>query len=290
MANTLNLITKYSPLQDKIYKLASKTAFLDSITETIPNAGANVIKIMKASVVGSGNYSTSTGYPKGNASITWETIQLILDRGRQITIDRVANEEMENRGFAAAVGAYMGNQVVPELDAMRFARWAAAAGSSTTGSLTNSNVIAALDTAQAALDTGETPEEGRICFLSSPTWRSLNQALNRAWSNEQRLETRVLDLDGTTYIPVPQARFYTAVTLDAGATEGAGGFSSNGSDLNFLLLHPTAIWQSVKFEKMKIFSPDVYQDGDDWVAQFRQYHDADVFDNKTDGVYYNSKA
>jgi hypothetical protein len=93
-------------------------------------------------------------------------------------------------------------------------------------------------------------------------------------------------------IMVPQTRFYKGITLDAGGGTTAGGFTKTGStgrDINFLMIHPTAVLQVKKHDNLKLFDPDTNQDKDGWKAQYRIYHDAFVYENKVDGVYSHIK-
>jgi hypothetical protein len=91
---------------------------------------------------------------------------------------------------------------------------------------------------------------------------------------------------------VPQTRFYKGITLDAGSSASAGGFAKTGStgrDINFLMVHPSAVLQATKLAQLKIFSPEENQSADDWLIQYRLYHDAFVFDNKVKGIYSHIK-
>jgi hypothetical protein len=93
-----------------------------------------------------------------------------------------------------------------------------------------------------------------------------------------------------TVVPVPQSRFYTAVSLNAGATETAGGYAKTGTDINFMLMDPRAVLQVQKLAQLKIFTPDENQKLDAWNLQYRIYHDAFVYDNMVDGIYLHKKA
>ena len=85
---------------------------------------------------------------------------------------------------------------------------------------------------------------------------------------------------------VNPGRFYSAITLKDGASEyGFTKDSSSGKDINFLIARRDAVVQGVKFSLPKIFSPDVNQEMDAWMFQFRNYHDAFVYDNKAKGIY-----
>jgi len=99
-------------------------------------------------------------------------------------------------------------------------------------------------------------------------------------------------LDNVDVVSVPQTRFYKGITLDAGGSSNAGGYAKTGStgrDLNFILIHPSAVLQASKHADLKIFTPEENQSADAWLLQYRLYHDAFVYDNKVDGVYAHVK-
>jgi hypothetical protein len=280
---------------DRIYKAASLTSRLDSPTDpTASFEGANVVKVMKTSVVGLGTYSRATGYPKGDVTITWEALTLAASRGREFSIDRMDDEETLGQAFGTLADEFMRTQAVPEIDAYRFAKYAGWSGISTVAGATLSagTVLAAIDAGMAQMDADEVPQEGRLVYVSNAVGGYVKAAVTRMLGNESTVDRRVLTLDGAPIIPVPQSRFQTAIDLDAGATTSAGGYAaaSGAKDINFMIIYPPAVLQAVKHEKMKIFDPDVNQAKDAWLAQYRIYHDAFLYDNKVDGVYLHKKA
>lgn len=291
MTNSIALAKRYVPYLDAVYKEASKTAFLDSQTRQNDLTGVNEILIFKTSMVGMGDYSRSTGYPAGDVTGTWQTLTLTKERGRAFSIDRMDNEESLDMAFGTLAGEYIRTKVVPEIDATRFAAWAGTSGIQTTSEAaltTASAVLSAVDVAAAALDTEEVPMEGRVLFMSSAIHRLLNASVSRSLANEAEFNRLLGRLDDMNIVVVPQTRFFTQVTLDPGATSNVGGYTktaSTGRNLNFVLLHPTAVWQAVKLSNLKVFTPDENQTADAWLFQHRAYHDAGVYENKVKGVY-----
>jgi hypothetical protein len=286
MANTIELANKFLPILDEIYKRASLTARMDALTEPVDFGGANEVKIYKTSMTGLGDYSRATGYPAGDVTGAWETLALTIERGRQFVIDRMDNEETLGMAFGTLVGEFLRTQVVPEVDAIRFAIYAAGAGNTPVSAVLDANgVLAAIDTASAALDAAEVPMEGRLLFVSDTVYQFVKAAVDRQLGNEASVDRRVRDLDGMPVIMVPQARLNDAVTLDPGATSGAGGYTATGTPVNFLMVHPPAREQATKLALPKIFDPDTNQSADAWLFQFRLYHDAWVYENKADGIY-----
>ena len=134
------------------------------------------------------------------------------------------------------------------------------------------------------MDEDEVPEEGRVLFIT-PTLKGYVDDQDTTKSKE--VFSRFSQI-----IQVPQTRFYKGITLDAGSSASAGGFSktaSTGRDINFMIVHPTAVLQAVKHDNMKYFSPDANQTADAHMLQYRLYHDAFVYDNHVDGVYAHIK-
>lgn len=297
MANSIALAQKFQPILDDIFKNASLTASMDAPTKPIDFGGASVVNVFKTSLVGLGTYSRATGYPAGDVTGTWEALTLAASRGRAFSIDRMDNEETLGQAFGTLAGEFIRTMVVPEVDAYRFSKYASWSGITEIGSpatlSTAAAVLAAYDVAMAQLDADEVPAEGRKLYVSTACYNLLKGALTRSLANEVQADRRLLSLDNVQVIPVPQTRFYKGITLDAGSTSSAGGFTktvSTGRDINFLLLHPSAVLQVTKLADLKVFSPEENQTADAWLFQYRLYHDAFVYDNRVKGIYSHIKA
>ena len=295
MANTVTLVSTFLALIDAAYKAESKTARLDSLTQSPAFLNANEVKVLKLSMVGLGNYSRVTGYPAGDLTAAWETMTLAAERGRAFSLDRMDNEEMLGLALGSLVREWMRMHVAPELDAYRFAKYATGAGNyvSAGATLTANTIMAAIDEGKAALRADEVPMDGLKLFVSDTVMGFIEGAVSRTLSNENGVDRRVMTLDGMEIIEVPQTRFYTAITLNAGSSSDAGGFVKNvstGKDINFLMVRPDAVLQPVKLNQVKYFSPDVNQSADAHLWQYRLYHDAFVYENKVNGIYLHKKA
>ena len=243
--------------------------------------------MLKLSTVGLGTYSRATGYPAGDVTAAWETLTLAASRGRALSIDRMDDEETLGMAFGRLADEFMRVNVAPEVDAYRFSKYASWSGisSPTAASLANAAaVVAALRVGTTQMDEDEVPEEGRVLFIT-PTLKGYVDDQDTTKSKE--VFSRFSQI-----IQVPQTRFYKGITLDAGSSSSAGGFSktaSTGRDINFMIVHPTAVLQAVKHDNMKYFSPEVNQTADAHMLQYRLYHDAFVYDNHVDGVYAHIK-
>lgn len=294
MANSIDLVTKFLAILREVYKLESKTSMLDALTRDVNFAAANVVEVMKMTTVGLGTYSRTGGYPDGDITAEWVAMTLAAERGRAFTLDRMDNEESLGLVLGNLIRTWMREHVAPEMDAYRFAKYATGAGLEVAAgaTLAAGTVLDAIDEAKLEMDEAEVPEEGRKLYVSSAVSSYIEAAVTRMLGNENRVNRKVKNLDDMEVIKVPQTRFYTAITLDAGATGSAGGYAAAGGakEINFLMMHPSAVTQPVKLNQVKYFSPDVNQQSDGHLWQYRLYHDAFVVDNHEDGIYLHKKA
>ncbi len=290
MANSIDYAKKFVPIIDGIYKAASVTQGMDAATKA-DFTGVNEVKVLKVSTTGLGDYSRANGYPKGDVTAAWETLTLTEERGKEISVDRMDDEETLGLTFGTVTGDFMRLHVIPELDAYRFAKYASAPGISTIAPavLTKDTIIAAIDEAVRQLNADEVPLEGRRLYINSDLQPILNSALNRQWGSDGIVNTVLSGYNNMPIVFVPPTRFYTAITLNAG-TDNWGYVKGEGAaDINFMITYPPAILQVTKFALPKIFDPDTNQDKDAWKFQFRLYHDAFVYENKVKGIYVHKK-
>lgn len=263
--NSISLATKFLPILDEIYKRDSLTAVLDTANERVNFIGAQTAKIFKVDVDGLGNYSRNAGFVPGSSDGTWETLTIERDRGRSFTIDTMDNDETLGMAMASTLGEFERTQVVPEVDAYRFSKYCANAGTTVTGTLSGSdNIPSLIQTAEATLDDKEVPYEGRILFVNPTIYGYLKDDITRYVTNDvTAVNTEVEMYDGMRIIRVPSGRFNSAVTL-AQPTDAssAGGYSASGVDINFMIIHPSAVLQVVKHVIPRVFSPEVNQEAD----------------------------
>lgn len=287
--NGIELAEKFQPILDEIYKKESLTARLDGLSKPVDHNDARTVYVYKTSMVGLGDYDRATGFAAGNVTGVWEALELTKDRGRAFSVDAMSDEETLGMAFGTLVGEFIRTKVVPELDAYRFATYAGkASGKPTAAALTTSSgVLTAIDLAQKTLDGKEVPREGRVLYASEDIYYLLKGALTRTWVSDGTVDRNIERLDGMDVVMVPQTRFYEGIDLINGSDPSTGGYvqTSGKKKLNFLLLHPSAVLQIAKHNPLRVFAPDLNQTADAWLFQYRIYHDAFLYDNKTDSVY-----
>lgn len=288
MANSIEYAKKFLPIIDEVYKAAAITEGLDAATRA-DFTGVNEVKVLKVSTTGMGDYSRVNGYPKGDVTAAWETMKLEIERGKELSVDRMDNEETLGLVFGQVVGSFMREHVIPEIDAYRFAKYAGIDGiTKKAEALTKDNIIAAIDEAVREMDANEVNAESRILCVNSDLKPVMNQALNRMWASDASVNTVLKDYNGVPIMYVPKARFNTSITLNSGAENWGFTAGEDAKAINFMLLDKRAILQAKKFALPKISTPDENQDKDAWKFQFRLYHDCLVYDNKKKGIYVNT--
>lgn len=295
VANSITLAKRFLPILDEVYKYASRSAILDTANERVRWIGAQTVNLYTTNIVGLGNYSRNAGFVPGDVDGSWETYQLQCDRGRSYMIDVMDNDETLGMAFGTLVGETIRTQVVPELDAYRFAKYAGTSGilsSAGTTISSTTDVAELIDTAQAAMDNAEVPYEGRILFVSPATYGQLRNNITRYVQNRDGVINNNIDYyNDLRVITVPQGRFNTQVTLQNPSTsDAAGGYTTSGQNINFMIIHPSAVLQVVKHAVPRIFSPEVNQEADAWKFDYRVYHDCFVETNKVKGIYLCAEA
>lgn len=286
--NTINKFAKYIDLLDEVYQEASLTSVLDGDAALCSvGANANELIIPKMEMDGLADYDRNGGYVDGAVTLTSETVKFNYDRGRAFSVDSMDDEETAGVAFGRLSSQFIRSKTVPEMDAFRFAQYASKAGASQSAAFASGEeVIAALRAATAAMDDAEVPFAERYLFIT-PSAYGLVQDLDETKSRAvlSRFEEIIM---------VPQGRFYSEIQLNDGSSEdqNGGGYSktSTAKELNFLIVHKEAVLQYPKHTVNKIIAPQDNQQADAWKFFFRAYGLADVYENKTAGIYAHLKA
>lgn len=286
MANTIQKFKKYVVgLLDEVYKNASKTAILDGAPE-LASQGANADELIipKIDMDGLGDYDRNSGYTQGDVTFTNETVKCNFDRGRMFTVDNVDNMDTAGMAFGRLSGEFIRTKVVPELDAFRFATYAATSGADITahsGSYADGEAVRkAIAAKNDAMTDAEVPAEGRVLFI--------NPVLNGMIRDMDTTKSKELLAKFAAVVEVPQARFYTAIEQLDGKSEGQkkGGFKKADSsfNLNFLIVEKSAVIQYQKHVAPKTVTPEQNQDADAYKFGYRNVGIADTYENKAAGI------
>lgn len=296
MPNAITKFKKYVPLLDEVYKKAAITSVLDS-DASLAQAGANAdeIVIPKIDMDGLGDYDRASGYTGGDVTFTNETVKFNYERGRMFNVDAMDDEETAGLAYGKLASEFIRTKVAPEGDAFRFAQYSSTSGITTKAEslTTGEGVIKALRTATTAMDEAEVPYENRYLFIT-PTLKGLTDDMDTTKSKE--VFSRFAQV-----LEVPQTRFYTAIDMLDGKTkttgenavdETKGGYkkASTAKDINFMVIEKSAVLQYNKHIAPKVITPEANQDADAWKFGYRKYGLADVYENKTAGIYVSHKS
>lgn len=294
MANSLgSTITKFTTRLDKVIEQATLTSDLNINGDLVGEVSrTGEVKIAKIALQGLADYDRAKGFTSGDVTLDWETKKLEYDRGREFSIDYLDDEEHMLLVSANIMNEFARTKVVPEIDAIRFARLAANAGETASASFTKAaDALSAVLKAEEHMENQGVSLSECILYLTPAVKSLLRQAQSwRIDNGTGSVSTDIQTFDGMKMRTVPQGRFYDSITLQ---TEGDGGYKktdSTGKDLNFLVVHPSAAQAIQKHEKLRHFAPDTNQEKDAHKWQYRVHHDLIVYDNRKPLIYAHTAA
>ena len=221
MPNSIAAIKSYTTILDRVYQREATSSCLNSPAR-MARAGRNVKEIMipKISVTGLGDYTRNVGYKTGSIDFAYETKAFNYDRGIKLLADVMDVEE---------AGAELERtQVAPEADAFTYAAIALHEGVTTTeadlSSAKATDVLAALRKVTNTMDEAQVTPGSRYLFIT-PTLKGVLDDYSLANPNmSNRVLTRFCRV-----VEVPQARFYTKISLNSGDSEKFGYVYDKGS-------------------------------------------------------------
>ena len=294
IANSIGLASRYLPILDAVYKAESKSSIFDTAEDRVRFDNAtHTFYLFETDMVGLADYSRNDGFVRGDVTSQWRAYAPQWDRARQFMVDIEDDLESLSMSFGTLAGEFIRTKVVPETDLLRFSTYAngAAAANKDTESLsTSAQVIASIDDATAALDDAEVPYEGRVLFVNPTIYKLIKGGVTRMVMNgDDNINYNVEMYNDMRLITVPSGRFNTEATKnDADSHDDAGGYTASGSTINYMVVHPSAVMQAVKLAMPRIFSPQVNQQADAWMYDFRQFHGAWVKNQKKNGIYVSA--
>lgn len=299
--NTLEYAKIFQTELDKKIEEQLTSAWMDSNAGQVKYTGGDEVKIPKISLVGLGNYDRDAGFKQGSVTLSYETMKLTQDRGRTFQLD---SQDVDETNFVASAGMVMGEfqrtQVVPEVDAYRYAKIyeKAKTDHSSTYTATAKDIIDKLEADIATVQDKMGDTEPLVICMNRKVHALLNNAegiqkyINVGDFNNGFVSTKVKIFNDVPILDVPSARFKTAYTFNAGDTADKGGFeaASGAQEMNWIIIARRAAIAVVKTDKIRIFAPDVNQKADAWKIDYRKYHDLWVKDNALDGIIVNVPA
>lgn len=285
-----NCIDKFTNRLDKVIAQETVTGDLNMNQDLVGEMSGNgKIEIATISMDGLATHKRGQGFTKGGISLTWNPYQLEYERDREFDID-VLDDERAKLVSANVMGEFARTQVVPEVDAVRFAKLAKNAGTTVKKDLSGADeTVAALLEAEQCMEDHGVKLSQCLFYHSAATKKLLRLSNKYQLSAGQAPNSNFSTYDEMKMIGVAGDRFYSAIKLLDGTTSGEekGGYekATDGKALNFIVMAPEAAAAISKHEKLRYFSPDVNQNDDVHLWQYRLFHDLIVYAQKKGLIY-----
>ena len=220
MANTIEYAKVFQKELDKQVLEGATSGWMEENASQVIYNGGSEIKLPKMSLQGLGSYDRDEGYTGGAVTYAYETFALTQDRGRRFRIDAIDVDE-SGFGLAAAnvAAEFQRTQVIPEIDAYRYSKLAAAAGIRKTYTPDKATVMSTL-----------LAQLGEVRDITG----EISYAVESSSFKQGELEFGVKAISGVPVIPVPSARMKSAYTFKA---DGDGGFAPTeaAKDINWII-------------------------------------------------------
>ena len=281
MPNNIAAIRNYTTILDRVYQREATSTCLNSPAR-MARAGRNAKEIMvpKISVTGLGDYTRNVGYKTGSIDFSYETKTFNYDRGIKLLADVMDVEE--------AGAELQRTQVAPEADVFTYAQIASHDGVTVKdvdlSKAKATDVLAALREVTNQMDEAQVTPGSRYLFIT-PTLKGVLDDYSLANPNmSNHVLTRFARI-----VEVPQARFYTKITLNSGESDQFGyAKAADGRAINFMVVEKSAVIKFDKHVASRVFSPDELENLDSYMMKYRKYGIVELFDNKLDGVYVSA--
>lgn len=275
----INLVTKFLPYVDELFKNESKKSLLTN--QDFDWTGAHTVKVYKISTAtmndydraGTGSGATGSRYGTvASLNATTEEFTLSKDRSFTFAIDKLDTDETAQQLAAASALARQQREVIiPEVDKYVYSEMCENAGTAPAAlTLTSENIYSEILKASQALDDAEVPETNRVLLVTPAVYLLMKQCpditMETEIGNDMRLKGVVSNLDGANVIKVPAARL--------------------PENFGFLLAHPSATVAPTKLEDYKIHQDPPGISGS--LVEGRIVYDAFVLDNKKKALYYQA--
>lgn len=289
MSNTLtNLFqTKIVPGLYRKYYAGLTSAWMENNAIGVDYHGGKYVEMHELDVDGLGNYDRNLGYPGGNITGSKQRFELTMDRGREFKIDAADNDET---GFlvtaAAAMTKFQDKWVIPEVDSYRYSKIYKEVNQKASGNVLADAIKEDSITDQLADDITQlrdviSESTPLVVIMSGLTQKYFGREFSRSLDYMSflmgELHTKVKNLDGNPFMIIPSARLKTDYEYLDGVTtaQAAGGFkaATEAKDMKWIITPMTAPVAVGKIDKMRVFTPEEYQQADAWKVDYRLFHD-----------------
>lgn len=299
MSNVLEYSTIFRPELDKAFEQQATSTWMDANAGQVIYNGGKYIKIPTINMDGLKDYDRSKGYPEGAVELSYQTMEMTMDRGTKFMLDAMDVNETNFVANAGNVsGEFQRTKVVPEIDAYRYSKIFAE-----TEGYKKEYTLEATTVYEALIDDIEYVQD--IVGDNEPLVVSISGKASAALSKQKeftkvinaidfvagKISTKVNAIDATPLLKVPSSRMLTSYTFKDGKTAGEekGGFEAGttAKQINWIVMPRRAVIAVSKQDNMKIIDPNENQNADAWLLTYRRYHDCWIKEHMKEAVRCN---
>lgn len=284
--------------QRQLAQKYSRELCSDALTKSNPGIqfiNAQTIKLPRMTLSGYKDHTRTPGFNAGTMSNDWEPKKLMHDRDIEFFIDKMDIDETNLVMAVANIqNTFEEEQAIPEKDSYRFSKLHAEflqySGQPDVTALDTKNILEMFDEYMSKMDEAGVPEEGRIIYANPATRKIIKEAegIQRIMTvtTSGTINRKVHSLDDVTIKSVPSARMKTKYDFTDGCVAAA-----DAKQINFILLHPSAVVCRDKYAYIKLFTPGSdSRTADGYLFQNRSYGDLFLLERKVPGVAMNVQA
>jgi len=291
------------------------SGWMEANSTQVQYIGGKKFRVPTIYTTGLGDYGRGTGtsnpgrYAKGATEIKYLDYELEIDRSSSFLWDR---HDIDESGFVLTapnvLGEFQRRHVIPEIDSFRYSRIAQrvmsqGASAYAVETLTPDNILERfLTSIREAQDVHGQPVTSMVAIMSFLTWNMLEMATGVAHMGidpvtftQGGLNFEVNSINGVPIIPVVSDRLKSAYILyeepSALDTRGSGYEPAPGAqDINWIITPRNLPIAISKTDNLKIWTPESNILGDDWLLQYRKYHDLWIMENQLNQIILSMAA
>lgn len=299
-------------LDQQAIQLAT-SGWMEANSTQVTYVGGKKFRVPEMYTTGLGDYHRGTGsnnrgkYAKGAIEVKYRDYELEMDRSAEFSWDR---HDVDESGYIVQAPAVMGefqrSRVVPEIDSFRYSRIAslvmneaAQSGSKITyktQALTAQNIFDEFVSQIYAMQNITGLDTGSLVATMPHSIKALLAAgvIEKTSISSQQFQQGALSfsvnvINGVPIIPVVEDRMKTAYIFHGG--DEALGFTpaAGAKTINWIITPRTLPIAISKTDNLKIWTPEQNITGDDWLTQYRKYHDLWIMHNQLNQIVLSVK-
>lgn len=300
--NTIEMAKIFQTKLDEQMTVGATSGWMEANAGQVQYNGGDTVRMPEISTSGLANYDRDKGFTQGSVTLKYKDYTMTQDRGRSFQLDAM---DVNESNFVASAGNVMGSfqkeQVIPEVDSYRYSKIAAllkdAKQVTDAFTPTAANILGQLDADIEAVQDVVGENQGLVIIMPYKTRTILNNAkdilkyIGVDNFTAGKITTKVKTYNDLPILPVPSYRMKTAYTFNDGTTVGqtAGGFAptSTAKQINWIIIPSSVPIAVSKTDKIRIFSPEVYQNADAWKIDYRKFHELWIPEKKLTSGFVN---